>query len=173
MAENLLLALLAFWFARILVVEGGRAPAGLRPVQPKEEGRRMSDDSTVTDAALSYLLKARGSGGLGARQCEELAALLGKAGQESRLLAKASKACGAALATAKAALLACRAPDGDRVAYDNRQRAIGMLEDLAQGLAATDAERLRMLADAVALVCRTPQGHVDRVGTLPFRGKKT
>jgi hypothetical protein len=132
----------------------------------------VSDGSTVTDAALAYLLKARGPGGLGARQCAELAGLLGKAGEESRLLASAAKACGAALVTAKAALLACRAPDGDRAAYDERQRAIGMLEDFAQGLAATDAERLRMLADAVALVCRVPQGHADRAGTLPFRRKR-
>jgi len=131
----------------------------------------VSDDSTVTDAALAYLLRARGPGGLGARQCEELEALLGKAGQESRLLVKASAACGAALATAKAALLVCRAPDGNRAARDERQRSIGMLEDLAQGLAATDAERLLMLADAVALVCRTPQGFKPQ-GTLPFKGKK-
>jgi hypothetical protein len=123
--------------------------------------------ATVAEVALMLLNRRRGHGGLGARQCEELAQLMTTAADEARILSKSGAATAAALREAKEALLRCRAPTGDSAAHDERQRVIGLLEDMLRGLAETEGIRVQWLAVAVAAVAG-PSPSPDKPRTLPF-----
>lgn len=127
--------------------------------------------ANVASAALLFLLRARGPGGLGAEQCERLAALLETAETEARVLSKASEALGAAAEAAKEILLRCRAPDTDPGAYPERQRVIGLLEDLVRGLADTNGLRVQWLAQAVADTMKLPPPG-GKPGVLKWRPGK-
>lgn len=125
---------------------------------------------TVADAALRFLEDRRGAGGLTAAHCDELAEMMHTAADESRVLAKQGEALGVALEAAKEVLLRCRAPEGDRAAYDERQRVIGMTEDMIRGTADTAGLRVRWLALAVAKVRGTapPDRPTTNEGVVPF-----
>ena len=129
--------------------------------------------STVAVAALALLRRLRGPCGLGVPQCDRLEAMLETAADEGRILAKASKALWISCREAKEALLRCRASDGDEAARLERQRVIGMLEDVVRGLAETDALRVGWLASAVAeVMSQPPKGGGGPDGVLPFDRKK-
>lgn len=127
--------------------------------------------ANLSEVARRFLLSARGPGGLGAAQCDQLAALLETAAVEARVLAKACTALGKAAGEAKEALLRCRAPEGDQAAYQERQRVVGMLEDMVRGLADTDALRARWLAQALADTAKLPP-HGCKPGVLNWRPEK-
>lgn len=127
---------------------------------------------TVAEAARDFLTRNRSIDGLGHRECGRLAALLQTATDESRILAKSARALSVALAASKEALLRCHAPQGDLETHAERQRVLGMIEDMQRGLVETDALRLRWIAAALAgslgVPPEPPAGEDLGSGVLPF-----
>lgn len=120
--------------------------------------------STVADAALALLNVMRGSGGLGAQQCTALEEVLRLSAAESQLLTSSGEALRLACGQAKTALLGCRAPDGDTVAAAERQRCIGTLADMEQGLTNTAGVLVQLLAVAVSEVAAARVGQPAKLG---------
>lgn len=133
--------------------------------EPEDPG---INHANIATAGRQFLLRARGPGGLGAKQCDALAALLETAETEARVLSKASEALGGAAGQAKEILLRCRAPDTDPGAYDERQRVIGLLEDLVRGLADTNGLRVLWLSQAAAEALKLPPPD-GKPGVLKWR----